>query len=105
MLEEQDFDKSNGNYLMIYGEYCGEDKGSLLRADDEYTDVVIRLGCMEDDVFIEKYRYKFKIREGGHKYAIRISSDYYWYCENINAVSIECENPLYNVDIKLLEGD
>ena len=48
---------------------------------------------------------KFNVKEGTHEYLIRISSDYYWYSENINAVKIDSKKQLNNKEMCIMAGD
>lgn len=98
-------DKGKGNYLLIDTEYLGTDRGRLVEPDDEYIGAFVKLGTYENGNFEEKFRYSFTIKEGKHKYLFRVSSDYYWHIDKINAVSIECGDKLYRTKMKILEGD
>ena len=98
-------DKGKGNYLLINTEYLGMDRGGLVEPDDEYIGAFVKLGTYENGNFEEKFGYSFTIKEGKHKYLFRVSSDYYWHIDKINAVSIECGDKLYGTKMKILEGD
>lgn len=82
-----------GNYLLLSG-YC-----------NNATNIQIKLGVSENGVFAEKYKYEIITTEGTHQYLLRVSSDYYWYFEDINAVLIEDGGALQNISITILEGD
>ena len=47
------------------------------------------------------------VLEGTHNYIFRVSSDYFWYTEDINAVKLWYDNgqKIDNADIKILQGD
>lgn len=97
--------KEVGNYLLISASYDGIDKDGLYYDDDEQTGATVVMGKYENGVFDEKCRYAFSIKEGKHDYLIRCSTDYYWYLNEINAVRIQSDGKLYNVSMKILEGD
>ncbi len=100
-----DAQKERGNYLLLSSSYPGTDRNGLVKDDDETVEATLTLGTYENDVFTEKYRYAFTLQEGLHTYLLRISSDYYWYSDRINAVKLQCGSKLYDVNMKILEGD
>ncbi len=95
----------NGNYLKISAIYDGIDTGKLYDNDDEQADVTVILGYYNDNQFIEKCRYNMNFKEGKHDYLLRCSTDYYWYLRKINAVKIQTDVILHNVEMQILEGD
>lgn len=90
---------------MISASYDGADTGGLYYDDDEETGTTVIMGKYANGVFKEKCRYAFSIKEGKHDYLIRCSTDYYWYLNDINAVRIQSDGALYDVEMKILEGD
>lgn len=85
--------KEKGNYLVI-------------RCDSSVmANVKIRVGKLQGDSFTEKYCYTMTVQEGEHTYLIRISNDYYWYSEDVNAISTEGNDHLTVHKLSLLEGD
>lgn len=88
-------DKSKGNYLLL----------SVNNQSDICKDSELIMGINTDDGFIEKYKYKFAILEGEHQYIFRISTDYFWYVENINAVNLRCDDSVELTNMKILMGD
>ena len=93
--------KKKGNYLLLSGEY----RGNSAEVSDETIQVSLKLGIYRNGEFVEKYKYDFTAQEGNNDYIFRVSSDYYWYAENINAVKIECDAEFHEVKLKVLEGD
>ena len=95
-------DRTDGNYLLINVTYNRED---MVSDDRETIGVDIIVGKYENDVFTEKYRYNVIMSEGNHNYLIRISTDYYWYTEDVNAVCIQSDASLQDVTMSILRGD
>ena len=85
-----------GNYLLISTTYEG-------LKDTE--NVIIKLGSIKNDIFDEKYQYVMTVKKGRYDYLIRVSTDYYWYLNQINAVKIISNKKLKNTSMKILEGD
>jgi len=85
--------KIKGNYLLVTGNFKNEEK------------VTIKLGNLKDNIFSEKYKYNFIAKEGTQNYLLRVSTDYYWYTNEINSVEVVSENGIKNVSMKILEGD
>ena len=84
-----------GNYLLLSIVNQGAEKGASFQ-----------LGTLSEsliDEFTPKYEFSFSALSGAHDYIFRISADYLWYFENINAVKFDGD--FASVDIKLLEGD
>ena len=98
-------DRTDGNYLLINATYDVEDMVSDDRKDSETIDAVVLVGNYENDVFTEKYRYHVIMSEGNHDYLIRISTDYYWYTEDVNAVCIQNDASLQDMTMSILQGD
>lgn len=92
----EDEEKEKGNYLMV----------NMNDPEDEIY-VCVELGIYEEDVFNEKYEYIYRTDSDMERYLIRISSDYYWYAEDINAVRIRDiqGNLLQDVSLDVLQGD
>ncbi len=103
--ELEEIERKDGNYLMLTAVYTGIDINGFSRSDDEYTTAVLIAGIYDGDMFTEKCRYEFTLKEGKHDYLFRISSDYYWNLGEINMVEIECQEQITEVDIKILQGD
>ncbi|MCI8320712.1 MAG: hypothetical protein HFH49_18565 [Lachnospiraceae bacterium] len=103
VFDNTDFDRQdNGNYLLLNTVYDGtepEDVGSTMHNG------FVRLGTYEHGVFTEKYRYGVIFKNGRHDYLFRVSSDYYWTKDNINAVSVECPEGIRETTVTVLEGD
>lgn len=66
----------------------------------EYSELLYTNGAFE-----ERYQYNVTLSEGTNEYIIRISNDYYWYCDEINAIRVSCDGFLYDVNMRILEGD
>ena len=74
-------------------------------SDDETINATLKVGKEVNGKFETKYRYSFTVKEGQHDYIFRISSDYYWYINETNAVKLVCDEQLVNVNMEILEGD
>ena len=48
---------------------------------------------------------RIALKEGKNQYLFRVSSDYYWYCEEINGFSLKADGEAYDVSMKILDGD
>lgn len=96
-----------GNYLKVSMDYAGWDQPGKTDTDDETFNATIRLGKIVDGQFETKYSYSFVAEEGHHDYMFRISSDYFWYLGETNAVILQSESsvPVYNIKMAILEGD
>lgn len=93
----QKINKIKGNYISI-----------SLNYDENITNkknIVIKLGNYNKGSFFEKNQYIFNLKPGRHNYLLRVSSDYYWYLNQINAVKIISENAIKNIEMSVLEGD
>lgn len=95
----------------IIGNTVNMDKGNylLVRIDNSRntasrTELI--LGACSDLGFDERFKYKFVVLEETHNYIFRVSSDYFWYAEDINAVKLWYDNgqKIDNADIKILQG-
>ena len=85
---------SRGNYLLLH-----------ITSNCEMESTIVEIGKYENGVFDERYRYLFTVSEGTHDYLIRISTDYYWYAEALNAVCIQSDAELSDMSMCILEGD
>lgn len=94
-----------GNYLKITATYDGQDTGGLSGEEDESIEATVIIGDYKDGAFAEKCRYNMILKEGTHDYLIRISTDYYWYTQEENAVKIQPDSMLRDVTMQILEGD
>ncbi len=93
-----ELDKENGNYLLLTAESIGT--GEL---DSVYADVI--LSRIDNGVTDDRYTYRIRLENDKNNYIIRISTDYSWYSENINAFRIESDNNIHIYEAKILEGD
>lgn len=99
-------DKLKGNYLYMEANYLGQNSEKLYKNNDEIAPVRVCLGIFEDGVFTEKYRYNIWLKEGLTKNLLRISTDYYWYTDKINAIKIDKGSlSVSNLNFKILAGD
>lgn len=103
LFETTQFDKKLGNYLNISAEMVN--KTPSWYKEDDIKGLTVKLGIYIDGVFVEKYRYLINLKEGTHEYLLRISSDYYWYTEEINSICIESLQDVKFLEVKVLEGD
>ena len=86
--------------------YLGQNSEKLYKNNDEIAPVRVCLGTFEDGVFTEKYRYNIWLKEGLTKNLLRISTDYYWYTDKINAIKIDKGSlSVSNLNFKILAGD
>lgn len=85
---------SRGNYLLLH-----------ITSNCEMESTIVKIGKYENGVFDERYRYLFTVSEGTHDYLIRVSTDYYWYAEALNAVCIQSDAELSDMSMCILEGD
>jgi hypothetical protein len=93
----QEIDRQNGNYLQITADYDG--------SGGEYKSINLFLGTLEGRQFFAKSFFHVTLRKGAHNYLIRVSSDYAWYSQLINAVYIQDRTALSAVTMKILAGD
>ena len=82
-----------GNYLSI----C------ISNNSDENKTVGLQMGISSLDDFKMRYSYTCTVLPGNHRYLFRISSDYCWYFENINALKVDDDVSI--LEAKILEGD
>ena len=91
--------KEKGNYLLITAkDICGEEESNS-------HVVTLQLGYYQADVFNEKCAITFNAKSGEQNYLIRLSTDYYWYLNEINAVKVANGSMLEDVEMVILEGD
>ena len=95
--------KKDGNYILLNTGYSGNDDQGNEKNDDEFLDSILKLGTYVDGKFVVKYEIHFSAKEGCHNYLFRVSTDYYWHIDDINAVEIS--DGLVNSKMKLLQGD
>lgn len=105
IFDPTQIEKANGNYSKITLGYDGLDNNGFYEDDDEQLDATVIMGNYVDGVFDEKCRYNLSLKEGTHDYLIRCSTDYYWYLDQINALRIQTDAKIYDVNVSILEGD
>ncbi len=103
--KKQVTDSTNGNYLLLQTDHPGEDLDGFYEKDDEEADASVILGRYENGLFTDKFQYDFTVREGEHKYLFRVSSDYYWRLDDVNAVKIIGPDDLRNTELEIIQGD
>ena len=86
---------TDGNYMKVH----------IISDIDEMQTAILNVGCFEEGNMNIKYMYHFTLKPGEHDYLFRVSSDYYWYLKEINAVSVSCDAGMTDVSIEVLEGD
>ncbi len=91
----------DGNYLLLEARY----DGGGLETETGCGEAELKLGVLEKGKFAEKYKYTFTLKEGQHSYLFRVSSDYYWYSEKINAASFAAEGNAQAIRMCILDGD
>ena len=84
----------DGNYLLLH-----------ISSECDVEDVIITIGKADKEEFEERYRYRIAVSEGEHDYLIRVSMDYYWYADSVNAISVESDVELKDLSMSILEGD
>lgn len=84
----------NGNYLLLHAS-----------SDCDMESTIIKIGKYDNGVFEERYRYLITVSEGAHHYLIRVSTDYYWYTDSVNAISVQSDVELSDVSMSILAGD
>lgn len=95
----------DGNYIKVHIDYEGNDLNGNYEADDENILASLDIGKFSNGIFDTKFTYNFTVLEGQHDYIFRVSSDYYWYSGDTNAVKLNCDEKISNVNISILEGD
>lgn len=101
----QQIERDNGNYLLMQISFPGIDNYNYAKIDDEYCSATLKMGTLIDNNFDEKYCFRFNVLEGTHQYLIRVSSDYYWYSDNIDSIKLEANAEINNVKMSILAGD
>ncbi len=91
--------KGKGNYLLITA------KDTCAEAESNSHVVTLQLGYYQADAFTEKCAITFNVKSGKQNYLIRLSTDYYWYLNEINAVKVANGSMLEDIEMTILEGD
>ena len=87
--------KKNGNYLAV----------TLLAPKDD-IETILKIGDLNNNGnVLEKVQYLIKTKKGVHKYLFRISSDYYWYLNQLKVIQVVGDKNIKIQDVKILEGD
>mgnify|MGYP003316265113 CR=1 FL=1 len=97
IMNSNDIDKSKGNYILLTATI--EDK------EIQSTSASLQLGSEQDGAFTSECSFNFNALNGTHDYIFRISTDYSWYCSEIDSILIDCESTLTDITISVLEGD
>jgi len=97
----EDAEKAEGDYIKVTLTYSGTSASNA----SEKADAVLALGTREGGSYSEKYRFNFKLLEGTHTYLFRVSCDYYWYSEEIDACELICGEPVSVAEVSVLNGD
>ncbi len=105
VFDPAQIEKKNGNYCNIALNYDGLDNNGLYENDDEQLVATVIMGNYANGVFAEKCKYNISLKEGRHNYLVRCSTDYYWYLNQINAIKIQTDGIIYDVNVNILEGD
>lgn len=95
----------NGNYLLLSATCIKTPEKEISEEENDRTDAYLIMGKAEKEGFAEKCRFGLTLKEGTHDYIIRVSADYYWHLGEIDTVRILCDEKLYDVSMKILEGD
>ncbi|MCF0186905.1 MAG: hypothetical protein HUJ98_10510 [Bacteroidaceae bacterium] len=98
-------DKSKGNYLRLSIDFAGDDASGFTDCDDEKTSAIVRIGRQVNGEFVENYRYVMDVKEGERDYLIRVSTDYFWYLNETDAIKVECQAPVRINCVQILQGD
>ncbi len=91
-LASTKIDKSKGNYLHL-----------KVNNPDQDRELSLHFGSIEDGSFENNITFSFTAIKGLHDYVIRVSSDYLWYFVNNNALKIDGDFTVS--DVQILEGD
>lgn len=86
------FDKSSGNYVVL--KIDAQQSGS----GNETNLIALGIGGKE------RYKYAFTLAKGLHTYVFRVSSDYWWYADNIQ-FRIISKNKFKIIDSYIRKGD
>ena len=105
IFDPETIDKTNGNYLLIRAAYDGSNANGTFSSDDEFYEAWLMLGNYDGEKFEEKCKFALTFKEGTHEYLVRVSTDYYWYINEINAAQIQSDGSIYDISMKILEGD
>ena len=92
-FNSSEFNKSKGNYLRL----------KIKNPSESDNTVRLHLGIFEENEFKSSVQFSFIVEKGEHDYIVRLSSDYLWYLENLNALKIDGDFEISEVQI--LEGD
>lgn len=91
-----DIDKSNGNYIMLT---------ATIEDNTQTSNASLKLGSEQNGVFVPECAFNFNAVSGTHCYIFRVSTDYNWYCNEIDTILIDCKSTLTDITISVLEGD
>jgi len=92
IFDSKNVDKSKGNYIML--ELDSDVRGTC----------DLSMGILDND-FKKFNNFNFYLNKGNNRYLIRVSTDYYWYNDKINAININSDIDISNIKVSLLEGD
>lgn len=98
-INTNNFSKQRGNYLLL--DISSQVSGNCTITFGETVD----LGKGEIEFLAENY-FNFKINEGiNNRYLIRVSSDFFWYTNQINSFKVETDIDIQNIKFSFLSGD
>lgn len=104
-IEQADrLEKETGNDLKLICSCPDSDPEGNLDDPVRAGRAIVRLGVYENGLFTEKYSCSMNLMEGTQSYVIPVSSDYYWYCDGINAVQVESDREITDIQMQILKG-
>lgn len=86
--------KNKGNYIKVE-----------INSSEDNASANLKIGKYDNEKFDTKYIYSFSLKKGLHQYMFRVSSDYYWYTDQINAVALESNVLIDHGKMQILQGD
>lgn len=87
-------DKKNGNYLFVNA--SSANNGIM----------TVQLGKQDENGFVALSQFDFSLKKGDYQnYLVRLSSDFMWYSNQINAIKITSDNNSNLDKISILKGD
>jgi len=93
--------KEAGNYIRLNITF----KDTQNASPTENKEACVKLGVYQNEEFKELYQYQFVLSENVNEYMLRVSADYYWYADGVNAISVLCDESVESVTLEVLECD
>lgn len=90
-LDISSISKSDGNYIFL--ELYSETDGNCS----------LQFGYRDNLKFKQLNQFNFKLKSGLNRYAVRVSTDFFWYTSKIDSFKIECDTDVETSKIELLK--